>query len=235
MKLPHINIDSSNPKKTFEIFSSTVGKPLKKADIDENSRTFSYLIHEIGDVYVKQNQVDTFNRKSQRLAEQLVGLGNGSFAGIIYSFLIKLNKNNPKIVEELATNGLAIAKRFKDPVHIMARAENLRQIYQIKAPDSDKYLQILYTEKRALSDICKDYDSAKKRFKTLKTEMKPIENYEQMLTSVKIELGKALINKDPNNARYELESAREIISKYGKGKYTENIKILLTQLDKSGN
>ena len=232
MKLPHVNIDSSNPKKTFEIFVSQVAKPLKKPDIDENSRTFSYLIHEIGDVYVRQHQVDTFNRKSRRLAEQFVGFGNGTFAGIIYSFLIKLNKDNPKLVEDLATNGLSIAKRFNDPVHIMARAENLRQIYAQKAPLSDKYIQILYTEKRALNDICKDYDGAKKRFKTLKTKMRDLEKYEQMLTSVKIELAKAIIDKDPNNARYELESALEIISKYGKGKYTRNIEILLAQLDK---
>jgi len=229
MKLVFNSKDVSNPVKAFDIFSNKVTKCIKKKEsIDLPS--FSAELLGLGDVFVRQNKTDVMTKSSKKLAEQLVNYGCGNLAGIVYSLLIKLNKGNPRIVEELATNGLAVAKRFNDPVHIMARANDLRLIYENTAPKSDKMIKVLYQEKRALDDICKNYNGAKSRFQTLKKDMHPLENYEQMLCSIKIQIAQIIKDKEPKQAILELETANEIIKKYGKGKYTKEIDKLLAEL-----
>ena len=41
--------------------------------------------------------------------------------------MIRLNPKHTTVVEQVATNALAIAKRLNDPVHIMARANDLKK------------------------------------------------------------------------------------------------------------
>ena len=58
-----------------------------------------------------------------------------------------------KLIEEFATNALKIAKRLNDPVGIMARANDLREVYKVFPPKNDKFMSILYDEKHALNKI----------------------------------------------------------------------------------
>ena len=108
---------------------------------------------------------------------------------------------------------MAVAKRLKDDVHIVARCQDLRDVYKTIDPKSDKLLKTMYEEKRALSNIVNDYSAAEKRYNTISRKMAPKSKYEFLLGSVKIEIGKFLLEKEPKTAAIELKEARVIFEK----------------------
>lgn len=219
------------PKKAFLSLETNITKKLSKNErIDIKS--FSNELHEIGNVFVSRSELECLNKHGKRFAETLVNLGENNLAGIIYSLLIRLNPKHSTIVEQIATNALAIAKRFNDPVHIMARANDLKEIYKISQPGSRKHLQILQTEKKALNEICNNYEGVQKRYKSLRREMRPVSSYELKLAAIKFEIAEILQKENTTAAIKELEETLEILSKHGKGKLTKQIDKLLNQLKK---
>lgn len=231
MKLHYKPNKLENPNKAFDIFSGKVTKSAwKKKQIDPH--TFSDELYNIGDLFEKQNKKSEINRPAKKLAETLVALGNNNLAGIIYSFLIKCNQNDTKFVEEIATNALAIAKRLKDPVHIMARSHDLKEIYRITDYGSPKHLKILYDERRALNEICTNYKNTKQQYNTLSRGMKPIETYQTMLAIVRVEIAEIIKTKEPKSAIQELKAAREVLLKSRNEKYLKKIERYLSELEK---
>ena len=225
------NINNKDLNKSLNIFSEkTIKAVRKKAEI--KPAEFSEELTVLGINFEKKDKKGVLNNACKMLAEKVVSLGDNNLAGIIYSFLIKFNEGNAKLVEDFATNALAIAKRQHDPVHIMARANDLKEIYKVTAPASDKYLNVLYTEKRALNDIVKNYNNVQKRHNTVARKMKPVGVYEVKLASVKYDIGKFLAEKDPNLAKQELTESMAIYEKYGVGPVYENAKSLLEKLSK---
>ena len=220
---------SKDINKSLSSFSDRTVKALKR-NFKINTSDFSEELTVLGINFEKQNQKPVLNKAAKKLAETIVSLGDNNLAGIVYSFLIKFNEGNAKLVEELATNALAIAKRQHDPVHIMARANDLKEIYNVVSPKSDKLLDVLYTEKRALKDIVTNYDNVQKRHNTITKKMKPVGVYEVKLASVKYDIGKLLVDKDPNLAKSELQESMAIYEKYGVGPVYENAKSLLEKL-----
>lgn len=215
-----------NPIKSFDIYTQKVLKAAQKK-IDVNKPAFANELYELGDRFESQSQKALLNKKANNLAETLVSLKNNDLAGVIYSFLIKFNQGNPLAIEEFSTKALAIAVRLNDPIHIMARAHNLKEFYKIVAPQSEKFLKVLYQEKRALNTIVNNYDKVKSNQKTILREMKSLENYKQTLAAVKLEIAEVLLNKDKNLARKELVEALELYQQFGFGKNTEKIQKLL--------
>ena len=223
---------NNNPKAAFDIFKQKITKSIReKENIDLSA--FSNELHTLGDVFEKQNNKVLMNKASKNFAQQLVNLKENNLAGIIYSFLIKFNEGNNELVKEFATNALAIAKRFHDPVHIMARTRNLADIYHKTEPGSQNHLKMLYEEKRAIRDVIKNYDNLSNRHKTIKTGLKPIKNYEQMLSIVLVSIAKIIRKTDPKQAIEELTLAQSIISKYEKGNLSYQIERLLKELTRS--
>lgn len=230
IKLEFSPKEMKDPNRAFNTFQNKVIS-ISKRNEKIDTKSFYAQLAGIGDRFEQCSQREIMNKNSKRLAETLVHIGNGSLAGIIYSFLIKLNLNKTATVEQLAYNGLAIAKRFNDPVHIMARCEDLNKIYSITDPHSTKRLHLLYDEKRALNKICKDYDSAKGRFMTISREMKPIEAYQRMLCHVKIRIARAEKGTNPNQAIYELESARKIANELQSKKLIKIIDSVIKEIN----
>ena len=220
---------NTNPKASFDIFSQKIIRAVKKKE-DIDLPAFSNELHILGDVFEKQSSKAAMNKASKNFAQQLVGLKQNNLAGIVYSFLIKFNEGNAELIKELATNALAIAKRFNDPVHIMARSRDLAQIYKETAPGSPEHLKILYKEKRALCDILKNYEGLGNRHKTQATGLKPKENYERMLCFVLVDIAKIVRNTDPKQAIEELKLAQDIISQHEKGNISYQIERLLNKL-----
>ena len=176
--MPKVNFNLSPARQKFETFSYNTLQRTKENRV-VNPITFSNQLREIGDCFVDNEQKEVMNKCSKNLAETLVSQKSLELAGRVYSFLIKFNKGNKKYVEEFATNALIIAKRLHDPVHIMARANDLKEIYKYTQLGSDKHMRVLFDEKKALNTIIKDYEGAKKRYVSLYTEMKPVERYEE--------------------------------------------------------
>ena len=218
-----------NSKNAFDLFEKKVTKIVSNNnDVDANS--FSGELKCFLNKYTDSNETNKMNNKFVAFAERLVSLGKDSLAGIIYSFLIKANSNNPALVERFAINGLAIAKRFNDPVHIMARCENLRRIYSVSEPQSEKMLKVLYEEKRALNDISKNYQGAQNRFQSVTSEMKPLENYQIMLSAIKIQIAKIIKKSKPDEAIKELKEAKELLGKDKNGELIQEVEKLLSEI-----
>lgn len=218
-----------NSKNAFDIFEKKVTKIVaNKDDVETNS--FSGELNCFLNKYTDSNEINKMNKNFVKLAEKLINFGKDNLAGMIYSFLIKANSNNPDLVERFAINGLAIAKRFNDPVHIMARCENLRRIYSVSEPQSEKMLKVLYEEKRALNDISKNYQGAQNRFQSVTSEMKPLENYQIMLSAIKIQIAKIIKKSKPDEAIKELKEAKELLGKDKNGELIQEVEKLLSEI-----
>lgn len=228
MRIISKNINTVNAFSKLEKQVTNSAKQRKAIDPSE----FSAKLHDIGETYVSSNNLTNFNRISSRLAENLVSIGEGSLAGAVYSLLIKLNQKNTEAIEKFATNALAIAKRFHDPVHIMARANDLKEIYKVTQPNSDKHLKTLQTEKRALKEICEKYTKVQGRFHTIKRAMKPVEGYELKLAAIRYEIAQILKDSNKQLAMEELEKADAIMQKHDKGGLYKKIQRLLEELKK---
>ena len=219
-----VNIDNA-----FDAFEHQVTKIVsKKEDIEPS--TFTDSLNKLFDKFISNNKIEKMNKNCTKLAEKLVGFGNGKLAAIIYSALIKANSNNPELVERFAINGLAIAKRFNDPVHIMARCENLRRIYSVTEPQSEKLLTVLYEEKRALNQISKNYQKVQNRFQTVTSEMKPVEKYQIMLCAIKIQIAKIIEKSNPKEAINELKEAKVLLGKDKNGELLQEVEKLLSEI-----
>lgn len=217
-----------NPIQAYDSYAQNVIKAIKRnAVIDKPS--FSAELKELGACLVNQNSIDLMNKKSSNFAETLVSHKANELAGIIYSFLIKLNYDNFGLREKFATNALAIAKRQKDSIHIMARANDLKELYKITARGSEKHIKILYDEKRALNDIITNYDRIKAERRTV-GDLVPIDGYKTKLAAIKVEIGELLLRKDPKLAKKELMEAKEMYATYGEGKNTQKIELMLEEL-----
>lgn len=221
----------TNPKQALLALETKTTKLLQQNQ-SVNPVKFSCELNDISDSFVKRSEIESLNKHGKRLAETLVKLGDINLAGIVYSLIIRINPKHSKIVEQAATNALAIAKRTNDPIHIMARANDLKEIYKISEPGSTKHLNILQTEKRALSSICNNYDGVKKRYRTLKREMRPVGSYELKLAAIKYEIAEILQRENKAAAVDELLGAQTIIQKHGQGKLSKKIAKLLIELKK---
>lgn len=217
------------PKKAFCELENKITRRIQRKETI-NTTEFSCQLHDIGESFARRNQLDSLNNQGRRLAEKLVGLGNNTLAGIVYSLLIKINPKGSPIIEQLATNALVIARRFHDPIHVMARCNNLKELYKITQPGSKKHLKILQEEKRALNEICKNYEKVQNRYCTQRREMRPVEAYERQLAAIKFEIAEIMQQSNKKEAINELKSALEILEKHGEGTLTEKINALLSKL-----
>lgn len=209
-----------NPKELFDIFSQRVTRNIRQGKTTD-PKAFSSELYKIGDMFEKQRKIPQMNNDAKRLAETLVSLNENNLSGIVYSFLIKFNQDNSKLIEQLAVKALAIAKRLKDPVHIVARILDIIKSCDRTQPQS--FLKLLYEEKRALASIIKNYDNASKKYNSVSRQIKPKENYESMLVNVKIRIARTLKDKEPKIALIELKEALDMAVKL---KNNEKIEII---------
>ena len=214
---------SKNPKKAYQNFYSTVTNAVKRKQSINDSHFYAEF-KTFADVYEKQAKTEELTTMSRSLIEYFVSQGQNNLAGIAYSILIKLNYKNPQVVETLALNGLAIAKRANDPVHIASRARDLVDLYERTNRGSDEHIKYLRLANKALTDVCKNYStSVNSRFNSISRTLKPLENYELMLCTTKLDIVKYTYKQDIFNAKGELEKAKAL---YEKNKNSANVKTL---------
>ena len=223
---------SKNPEASYKKFYKNVTGAINKKQGISN-RCFYAGFKTFAEVYEKNEKPNELIKLSRNLIEYLVNKEQEGLAGIAYSILIKLNEKNPKTVEELALNGLAIAKRAKDPVHMFARARDLVELYEKTNPGSDIHVKYLRVANKALKDLCQNYfTTANSRFNKISRDLKPLENYELLLCSTKLDIVKYTYKQDPHNAKYELESAKELLNKNKSSEKTETLDILSKKITK---
>lgn len=195
----------SNPKK-FDVFSQRIIKGVQRGQ-QVKLQDFTKELDSFDDCFEANKEI--LNKKSRALAEMLVSSNKDNLAGAVYGFLIKHNEGNVKLVESFSTNALKIAKRLNDPVQIVARADDLRGVYKVFPPENEKFIGVLYDEKRALNKIVTNYDVVKKANKNIASK----EDYQLLLADVKVDIGTR--HKDVKLAKQELVEARDIYAQHG--------------------
>ena len=162
------------------------------------------------DLYVANSKCNSnqlrkmLNHTFVQLAEKMERAKQDSLAGIIYSFLIKVNSDNTTFLKFIGPKALEIAKKQKDSVHIASRAGDLANAYKDK--DENLYLQYLRIKKDALTDVCTNYGQFTKRFKTISRPLNTKKAYVLTLIRTEIDMAKQKENTNPEEARKELVS-----------------------------
>ncbi|MBQ8669375.1 hypothetical protein IJ472_06320 [bacterium] len=227
------SLPAAKLSKSFENYASIIEKNTrKKHKIDDNE--YIYGLKNFGDRFEAEGQLPQFNKIAKRLAETLVNLHNDKLAGVIYNILIKLNRETDlKLVEDVATKALAIARREYNPVFIAARTNDLKEIYKFTEYGSDRHLKLLREEKRALKEICENYDGITKKMQSISGKhMRPIEKYQEMLAAIRLEIAEVLIKRgeDTKNATEELLLSQTYYSKFPEGHNAKKIAAILKKL-----
>lgn len=214
--------------KVFKSLSKNVRSTVKHGyEVDKNA--FAQSIRVVGDSFEYQGQKHIMNYKGAQLAEKLVYNQQLDLASIIYGVLIKNNEHNPVLLEEFAKRGLALARKTNDPIHIMARLDDLNHLYRKTEYGSKKHFKILSEEKNVLLEIVKHYDKAVQRYNTISRPPLTKNHYEFMLCGIRMEIAKIIMEKNPFIAITELEAAQNLMRKYGNGTLTKRIEMLLDQ------
>lgn len=146
------------------------------------------------------------------LADKMIDAKQNDLAGIIYSFLIKFNKDNLITLKQLIPKALKIAEMQKDSIHVAARTGELCQIYKTYDIHGANYLACLNLRKKALTDICSNYDTVGERFRTISRQKNDKDTYLELLIKTKYDIANEIIVTDKQNARNELLSAYKDLS-----------------------
>ncbi len=193
-------------------------------------RTFAEEFGKIQKIYLKDKQRDLFCAEADAFAGRLVQTENHDFAGIIMSALCKLTEWMPEKLESFALKGYEIARANGDPVHMMARLNNLRKIYQGDYNRLYDYVQVLYKQEKCLKELTNHYDTLVNSFRSVTRTLAPKTDYENMLAYVQTEIGKLTRKKHPNDAQAKLLNAREIFEKRGNTQSVGYIDMLLSKI-----
>ncbi|MCM1003529.1 MAG: hypothetical protein NC408_04225 [Candidatus Gastranaerophilales bacterium] len=180
--------------------------------------------------YLAAKQKDTFCSEAEILAGRMVESQNNDFAGIILSSLCKITQYIPELLEGFAQKGFRVAEANGDPVHMMARLNDLRKIYYRRPDKLYQYIQVLYKQEKCLKELTRNYDRAVSSYQTVSRQAAPKRDYELMLAHVQTEIGKITKRKHPHDAEAKLLSARETFEKRGYRQNVEYIEMLLNEI-----
>ncbi len=181
--------------------------------------------------YMIEKQCDAFCSEADGLAAKLVEQKNNDFAGIIMSALCKLTEFMPNQLEKFAMNGYEIAKANGDPIHMMARLNDLRKVYYRRPEKLYQYIQVLYKQEKCLKELTNHYETLSETHKTVTRRLAPKKDYKQMLAHVQTEIGKLTKKKHPQDAQKKLLSAREIFESRGNKQNVQYIDMLLREIE----
>ncbi len=196
-----------------------------------STQNFSEEFGKIQRQYLIEKQKDLFCSEADRFADKLIEYENNDFAGIIMSALCKLTQFFPEKQEPFAIKGYEIAKANGDPIHMMARLNDLRKIYYRRPEKLYQYIQVLYKQEKCLKELTRNYDNAVNSYQSVTRQAAKQRDYEQMLAHVQTEIGKITKRKHPHDAKSKLLSAREIFEQRGNTKNVEYINMLLAEIE----
>lgn len=165
-------------------------------------KTLSSDLHIIGKQCNTTQLKDFLTNTFIKIAERMSDANQDNLAGIIYSYLVKINIDNFPVQEAVALKALKIAQKQKDSVHIASRANELADIY--KFISKKNYLKYLKVKRNALKDVCTNYETAGNRFRTISREYNSKDVYVLTLIRTEIDIAKTLMHDKPEVAKREL-------------------------------
>lgn len=221
MKINRINPEEIPLSKIL----SNVERYMDKSHINSvKPEAFAYDLFLAGEKCNTPEKSNLLNNCLTVLADKMLNAKQDNLAGIIYSFLIKFNNDNPIILKQLIPKSLKIAKMQKDSVHVAARTGELCNLYKAYQIHGSNYMACLALRKKALSKICSDYDAAGKNYRTISRQMNKKDTYIELLVRTKCDIAEELRITNKHDARKELLSAYNDMQKMSEKYRTENEK-----------
>ena len=84
---------------------------------------------------------------------------------MVFSKLAKLPTTD-EMKEQFLRGGLRVARKQRDPIHILARIVDLKKLYE-KNGDTHSRFKMLFAEESALTDIVGNFRQAKEKYRTV--------------------------------------------------------------------
>ena len=196
-------------------------------------RVFADEFWKLEKQYARGGNIDTFCRESDNLAQMLFNHYKDDYVGIIMSVLCKTNEARPQALEYFAWKGFDIARMNRDFVHMMARLNDLRNVYIENPACFRQYMDVLFRQEHCLHKLTSYYDDVSKNYHSVSREIAPRGTYEEMLAYTQTEIGRITKYSNPKDARYKLSSAHNIFLKRGKHKHAEYVRKLLRDIDRN--
>lgn len=181
-------------------------------------------------MYKQQDSMDIFCKESMTMAEAFHKANKLDYAGILYSWVIKLSRINPELREIAIKKAYNIAEIHLDIIHMLARIIDLKELY--RGQNNKKYIEILIQEQKLLTDIVTNYKNASNRFSTVKNGIGPLDKYKYKLGSNCVDLAKKMLNSNPEHALKNLLQAKTIFTELKKDKELDFVLELISQVNK---
>lgn len=210
---------------------SQFGKYISANRSKIDNQIFADKFGKVERVYYKNHQRDIFCQEADELADKYTAEQELDFAGIIMSRLCWLNEFIPENLEYFASKSYNISKLRGDFIHMMARLNSLRKIY-----DGDKnrlfdYIQVLYKQEKCLKQITNHYEESVSSFRTVNRQTATKQSYERMLAHIQLEIAKLTKRKHPIDARNKILSAMQIFEREKNNSAINYAKKLLHDID----
>lgn len=223
MKINKLESPEIQFRKMLYNLQSYMDKPRQGKNI--NPRNLACDLYDIGEKSKTPEREPILNNCLISLAEKMMNLKQDNLAGVVYSFLIKFNKDNPIQLKQILPKALECAEKHNDSVHVAARCDDINKIYQYYEIHGQNYLDCLNLRKQSLEKICSDYDSVKNKYRTISRKLNSRDKYVDLLIRTKVDIANELgLLNQKSDARKELLSAYKDFDKFSDGYKAQNEK-----------
>ncbi len=170
----------------------------------------NYVISQLKHYQTQYNKNGLFNDYLVRLEAFALGMeetGLLDIAGMVFSKLAKLPTTD-EMKEQFLRGGLRVARKQRDPIHILARIVDLKKLYE-KNGDTHSRFKMLFAEESALTDIVGNFRQAKEKYRTVSKQSSSLNRYIIQLARTKVEIAKMLRPKEAYPMLLEAKSLFE--------------------------
>ncbi len=224
------NAELHNLNNDFRKFQTRIAESKR-----QDNTYFISQLNKYQKVYKKAGLEKNFAENIFNFAENMRKIGIDDLPGIIFSTLMKMPFLKPEVKEHYALKGLEYAQEKGDVIHQLARLVDLEKMYK-QNKNTHKYTRILFQQEKVLINICNNFKSAKRNFKTYKRENNQLSHYEMELAKTRVDIAKVILNSNPNLAKTLLEKSGKIFERENRQKEVDFINLLLEQISiKTGN
>lgn len=218
------NAELHNLNNDFRKFRTKISESKR-----QDNTYFISQLNKYHKIYKKAGLEKSFADNIFNFAQYMRKIGIEDLPGIIFSTLMKMPFLKPELKELYALKGLEYAQEKGDVIHQLARLVDLEKMYK-QNKNTHKYTRILFQQEKVLINICNNFKSAKRNFKTYARENNQLNHYEMELAKTRVDISKVILKSNPGQAKILLEKAGKIFERENRQKEVDFVNQLLNQI-----
>lgn len=153
----------------------------------------NYVISQLQHYQTQYNKNGLFKDFLLRLEAFALGMEDSNLldiAGMVFSKLAKFPTTD-EMKEQFLRGGLRIARKQRDPIHILARIVDLKKLYESNGNNNQRF-KMLFQEEKALTNIVENFEKAQGSYRTVAKGTASIDKYRLQLARTKVDIAKKL-------------------------------------------